>query len=223
MKELVIFDLDNTLINDQIQKVLLKHLFEKGVINLFLYLKIVLWFLLYRLKILKNPKKIMEYGFSFLRDKKTEELEKIVDEFFKENLNKHIFKNALKIIQEHKSKNRIIIIISNSPQQLLERMSKYLYVDYFIGTRLELKNGKFTGKIENDIMYGENKVKALKNFAQENNLSLENSWAYSDHESDIPLLTIVFHPVVVNPISSLRKIAKVNNWPILLFKETLNK
>ena len=68
MRELVIFDLDNTLIKGQSQAFLLSYLLKKGVITPFFYLKLMSWFIFYKLGLIKNPGRIMDYSFSFLKD-----------------------------------------------------------------------------------------------------------------------------------------------------------
>ncbi|KPJ55041.1 hypothetical protein AMJ47_01985 [Parcubacteria bacterium DG_72] len=221
MSELVIFDLDNTLIKEQSQALLLNYARKKRLINPFFYFTIMFWFILYKIGLVKNPKKIMEYSFNFLKDKSPRDFEKIIEDFFRENLKLIIFKEALELVKEHKNKGRKILIVSNAIDYIPQKVGQFLDIDYFIGTRLETKNNKFTGKIEGDIIYGRNKVFAIKRFIRENDLSLKNSWGYSDHYSDIPLLEMTANPVAVNPDKELKKEAIRKTWPILIFKETI--
>lgn len=48
-------------------------------------------------------------------------------------------------------------------------------------------------------------------------MSLNNSWAYGDHISDIEFLEISTHPNVINPDKLLLVEAQKRNWPILKF------
>ena len=43
----------------------------------------------------------------------------------------------------------------------------------------------------------------MRRFAADHGIDLEASWAYSDSVSDLPMLELVGHPVVVNPDSPL--------------------
>jgi len=90
MKEMVIFDLDNTLIKGQSLKILLAYGKKLGLVSFFSYIKIMLWFALYKIGAIKNPRGMMEYGFKFLKDKDSEEVERIIAEFFKKELKKTI-------------------------------------------------------------------------------------------------------------------------------------
>lgn len=221
MNELVIFDLDNTIIKGQSQKLFLSYIFKKGLITRFFYLKLMLWFVLYKLGLINNPKKVMEYSFRFLKDKDIDEFREIINDFFEQKLKYNIFDDILKIIKEHKSKKRKTLIISNAISFIPQRVADFLGIDYSIGTELEQENNKFTGKIKGDIIYSKKKVIAINYFIRKNKISLDGSYGYSDHHSDLPFLQIVDNPIVVNPDNNLEKKAKKEGWPILLFKQTI--
>lgn len=223
MPELVIFDLDNTLIKEQSQAALLGYAFKKRLIGPFFYFAVTLWFVFYKLGLVKNPRKIMEYSFGFLRNKSIEYFRNIIDDFFEKRLHSRIFKEIPELVRDHKSKGRKTLIISNAINYIPEKVALFLGIDYFIGTKLEITNNKFTGKIDGDIIYGKNKVVAINDFIKKNRFSLGGSWGYSDHYSDIPFLEMVDYPVSVNPDKKLLERAKKENWPVLIFKETITK
>lgn len=218
MTELILLDLDNTLIKGQSQQLFLQYLFSKKIIKIFPFLKISLWFALYKISVVKNPKPIMNYAFKFLKDWQVSDFQKLVDSFFKEKLKSVFYKEALNIINEHQMKNRELVIISNAILPIVEKISLYLGIKRQIGTELEIENGKFTGKIKGEIIYGKNKAKILKQYVQNNNLSLKESWSYADHFSDMSILKMTTHPFAVNPNKLLYKEATKRNWPILYFK-----
>lgn len=222
MNELVIFDLDNTLIKKQSQALLLFYALEKRLISPFFYFTVMIWFIFYKLNLVKNPRKIMEYSFTFLKEKDVVDFKQIIDDFFKEKLKFVIFVDVLKIVNTHKAKGRKILIVSNTIECIPKKIAEFLNINYYIGTRLEIKNNKFTGKIDGDIIYGRNKISAIKKFVIKNNFSLKGSWGYSDHHSDIPFLELVNFPVVVNPSRKLLEKAQKQKWPVLKFKKTIN-
>jgi HAD superfamily hydrolase (TIGR01490 family) len=219
MKELVILDLDGTIIDGQSQQLFLNYVFEKRMISLFFYSKIYFWFILYKLGLAKNPRKIMERAFSFLRNKEVEVVEKIAGEFFDERLKGFIFPEIIDIIRQHKEKDRELIVVSNSVDLIVRPVANFLGIENYIATKPEVLNGNFTGRILGDIIYGRNKVNFVREFASKSNFSLIGSYGYSDHVSDLDLLMIVSNSYVVNPNKSLMKEARKRNWPILLFKK----
>ena len=68
-------------------------------------------------------------------------------------------------------------------------------------------------------MYGEGKVEAMRTFADEHDIDLERSFAYSDSVSDLPMLRAVGIPVVVNPDDELTRIADAEGWRVMRFEQ----
>jgi HAD superfamily hydrolase (TIGR01490 family) len=216
-KEVVIIDLDGVIIRGQSQRLFIGYLFKNKIIGFWPYFKIIFWFILYKIKFIKNPHKIMEYGISFFKGKNTYEIDKIIEDFFNAKLKNFISTEMVGIIEEHKKNGREIIILSNSLDILVKKISEFLSIKNYIATKLGVVGGKFTGKISGDIVYGESKKLSAERFLGEHNLSLNNSWAYGDHISDIFVLKMVEKPYAVNPDKFLHKEAIKNGWPILKF------
>jgi len=217
MKELVIFDIDGTIVRGQSQRLFLKYLLSVHKINLSFYLKIMMWFILYKLGLVKDPKKTMEYAFSFLKVKSVEEIADLAHDFFEKVLKENIYSDALYIIKEHIRLGREVILVSNAAEPIVKELALYLNVKQYICTTLEIIDGHYTGKIE-DIIYGEHKTDVIEKFAEVHGCNLNTAWAYGDHVSDQSLLSIVKHPVATNPASALYKIAHQKHWSILNFK-----
>jgi len=217
VKELVILDLDNVIIKGQSQKLLLNYLFKKKLIGYWYFLKIYFWFIFYKAGLIKNPKRVMEYAFGFLKDKKVENVNEIANDFFDNTLKKFIYKEMVDIINEHKNKEKEVVLVSNAIDIIVKKVAQFLNIKNYISTQLEIINNKYTGKIAGDIVYGENKVNYIKGFIKKNNLTLDNSWAYGDHISDIGFLEISAHPNAINPDKLLLIEAQKRNWPILNF------
>jgi HAD superfamily hydrolase (TIGR01490 family) len=217
-KKLVIFDVDNTLLKGYTQRLFIKFLYEKGEVSSVYYVLLSLWFVLYKIGAIRNPKHAMEYGFSFIKNKKDADVEDILNSFLTSVLVPRIYPGVVEIIKKHREEEGIIILVSNSPDIIIGKIAGYLHVESFISTKLEKVNDVYTGKINGVIMYGEEKLNAINLFLKSRSLSLENSWFYSDHESDVFLLNKVSHPIIVNPTKRLMIIAMKNNWPVLNFK-----
>ncbi len=55
----------------------------------------------------------------------------------------------------------------------------------------------------------------MRELAEREGIDLAVSYAYSDSESDLPMLRAVRHAVVVNPDADLRRIAGEEGWEVI--------
>jgi phosphoserine phosphatase len=87
-----------------------------------------------------------------------------------------------------------------------------------LGTPLETDaDGRYTGRLAGPFAYREGKPKVMRRLAEREGIDLEKSYAYSDSESDLPMLRAVGHPVAVNPDGPLARIAREEDWDVLRF------
>jgi phosphoserine phosphatase len=95
---------------------------------------------------------------------------------------------------------------------------KHLGIDDYAANRLEFVNGYATGRILPPIMASATKAKWMREYAERENINLSESYAYSDSISDLPMLSIVGHPVAINPDFRLKQTATQHDWAILNLK-----
>jgi HAD superfamily hydrolase (TIGR01490 family) len=127
-----------------------------------------------------------------------------------------VFEEAVDLIDEHQAAGREVVIVSASGSEVVEPIGAMLGVDHVIATTLVVEDGRYTGDV-GFYAYGPNKAVAMKELAAERGYDLAECYAYSDSETDAPMLGAVGHPFAVNPDKALRKIAEDNDWPILIF------
>ena len=127
-----------------------------------------------------------------------------------------VFDEAVELIENHHAAGRDVVIVSASGTEVVEPIGQMLGADHVVATRLVEVDGRYTGEVEY-YAYGPNKAKAMQKLADEHGYDLATSFAYSDSETDAPMLEIVGHPFAVNPDKALRRIAEEKDWPILTF------
>jgi HAD superfamily hydrolase (TIGR01490 family) len=127
-----------------------------------------------------------------------------------------VYQEALDLIAMHKEAGRDVIIISTSGTDVVEPIGARLGADLTIGTQVAVEDGRYTGEIL-FYAYGEGKAEAMLALAAENGYDLESSFAYTDSQTDLPMLELVGNPVAVNPDAHLRRIASDRDWPIMDF------
>jgi phosphoserine phosphatase len=106
--------------------------------------------------------------------------------------------------------------VSASGTEVVEPIGEMLGADGVVANRMEIADGKYTGKIDY-YAYAENKASAIVEVAAANGYDLARSYAYSDSTTDIHMLEIVGNPYAVNPDRELRRQATARGWPILVF------
>ncbi len=130
-----------------------------------------------------------------------------------------IYPPMLEEVRVHQDAGRATFIVSAAGNGLVEILARVLGMDGGIGTRYEVDgDGVLTGAIVEPFVYGDGKVEAMRAFAAQHAIDLEESWAYSDSASDLPMLRAVGRPVAVNPDAELARIASDEGWQVMRFE-----
>lgn len=126
---------------------------------------------------------------------------------------------AEELIKKLRKENYHIIAISGSPIEIVkEYNSKHLHFDKVFGSMYELDSkGVYTGRTNYEPV--KNKGEVLKQYAYENNLTLEDSYGIGDTESDASFLAVVENPIAFNPNENLKEIAQQKCWRIVVEKK----
>lgn len=121
-------------------------------------------------------------------------------------------------IREHLAQGHVVALLTASTPYVSAPVARALGLgDHYICTRLEVKDGVFTGRCVEPICYGPGKVFWARAFCAEHGLALEESYFYSDSYTDLAMLEAVAHPVAVNPDARLRRHAVRAGWPVEQF------
>ncbi len=141
----------------------------------------------------------------------------VVSETLTEVIEPLIYAEALEIIEHHRAHGDLVFVVSSSPSEVVEPFADLLGLDGAVGSRAEVDSeNRYTGELE-FYAQGEGKAVAIRELAAARNIDLAESSAYSDSETDLPMLEAVGHPYAVNPDKTLAKIAHEREWPILTF------
>jgi HAD superfamily hydrolase (TIGR01490 family) len=129
-----------------------------------------------------------------------------------------LYPEMLEIAYEHQDAGRPIFICTAAAQEVAELMAIVLTFDGAVGSVAEVVDGHYTGRPGGPFTYREGKAEAIRDLAEREGIDLAASWAYSDSESDLPMLRLVGHPVAVNPDAELGRIAREEGWEVLRFE-----
>ncbi len=137
---------------------------------------------------------------------------------FTEVICSRFFSGALEMLERHRQQGDLIVLVSATTRHLLIPFESVLKPDHIFCTDLEFDaRDRCTGKALDGICAQNKKQAVVRAFARENSIDLLSSHAYSDHHSDIPFLSCVGHPIVVNPTKKLAGHARKMEWPVHYF------
>ena len=125
---------------------------------------------------------------------------------------------VIKELQWHQKQNHLVILVSSTFNELLRHIGKTFDVAHTIGTVLEVKEARYTGKTLGEACFGQEKATLLQHYIKHQTgieVDLTKSYGYGDDLQDIAMLELVGNPVVVQPGKKLSKIATQRNWRII--------
>ena len=122
---------------------------------------------------------------------------------------------ARTILDAHLRAGHDRIVVSATSQEIVAMLADTLGLEHAAGTRSEIVEGRYTGRLDGPFCYGEGKAHAIREMARVQGYDLPGCYAYSDSVSDLPLLEAVGHPVAVNPEKHLRTGAEERGWPVV--------
>lgn len=188
-KKLALFDLDGTLTRKDTLIEIIRYIHG----NAKLYLGLIFlspYLLLYKIGIIPNWKAKEAMLTYFFRDMPYDAFQKKCHQFSQEVLPELIRLEGIKMLKSLREEGTRIVIVSASAEEWIRPWCELLSLSY-IGTRLEVKDGKLTGKISGKNCHGAekvNRIKAVLDLSQYEEIS-----AYGDTEGDLPMLELATH------------------------------
>ncbi|MFA7324485.1 MAG: HAD-IB family hydrolase [Candidatus Nanopelagicales bacterium] len=159
-----------------------------------------------------------ESALSFVKGKPVDEIIAFGQEIFDDSMVDKLIPGTLALAQAHIEAGRQVWLVTATPIELAQVIAKRLGLTGALGTVSEIDDGCYTGRLVGAPLHGKAKAEAVRALAQREGLDLGTCWAYSDSTNDIPMLSCVGNPVVVNPDPKLRAHANAHAWPIEDFR-----
>jgi HAD superfamily hydrolase (TIGR01490 family) len=146
-----------------------------------------------------------------------DEVRALVAETINDVIEPLIYDEALELIDHHLAEGDEVWLVSMAPAEIVDPFAELLGITGAISSLAEIdEEGKFTGNML-FFAQGENKAVAVRELCEKRGIDLADCFAYSDSETDVPMLEVVGHAFAVNPDRQLAKVAHDQAWPILSF------
>ncbi len=120
-------------------------------------------------------------------------------------------------LRQHVAQNHVVVLVSAMLAPTLARIGKPLGVTGTVGTEVEIRDGRFTGRILPPACMGVEKERLTKKLLRARGVEIDfsASYAYADSISDMALFDMVGHRVAVYPDAQLSALARRDNWEII--------
>jgi HAD superfamily hydrolase (TIGR01490 family) len=176
-----------------------------------------------RVHLRADVRKMYEIAISDMAGTHLEDILRIGRETFEKRVKPKMYVGGMEEIKKARAAGFYIALISSGPYMLIKTMEEFLKADASFSNGPVVSDGILQRTFQEPLCYKEGKVLIAKRFAEERRVSLKDCRFYSDSISDLPLLSLVGHPIVVNPDKKLRQLAMKKHWQILHFQHTLGK
>jgi HAD superfamily hydrolase (TIGR01490 family) len=213
---LALFDLDNTLLSGDSDFEWAQFLIEKDVLDREVYEAQNLQFYeAYKAGTL-DIRQFLDFQLKPLSRHSRSMLDEWHAEFMQVRIRPIITQKARDLVESHKGDARVVITATNS--FVTWPIAREFGIENLIATEPEEAGGEFTGRVLGTPAFREGKVDRLKTWLVEHGIewsAFRETWFYSDSLNDLPLLTMVSHPVAVDPDETLKEHALANDWQVI--------
>lgn len=213
------FDLDKTVIAKSSMVALGPEFRSRGLLNRRTMLRAAFGHLMFQRfgADEQRMQKIRESVLKITRGWDRDEVRRLVRETINDVIEPLIYEEALDLIDHHREEGHEVWLVSSAPAEIVDPFAELLGLNGAIASRARVDaEGKFTGEMD-FYNQGANKALAIRELAAARDIDLSDSFAYSDSETDAPMLHAVGHAYAVNPDRRLAQLAAENHWPRLHF------
>ena len=221
MPRIAFFDVDNTITRGSTLYFLGKGMYNRGF---FTKRDIGAWVLAnirFRMTGTEKSEVISRFqkaATDFIGGHDVKEIRIIGEQIYSEFVSPSIWQGTIELAKEHLSSGDEVWLVTASPEDFAKLIAERLGFTGAIGTKAEVKDGKYTGNLNGKLLHGKEKAIAITELTKERGISLKDCFAYSDSHNDLPLLSAVGHPRAINPDAKLRIIAFAQSWPVHDFR-----
>lgn len=213
-KSAAFFDVDNTLVPGTAIEIRFFHyLRRQGLVGWTDAVR-SLWYLLQHLPpVSLHPLRERKL---YLEGKRPETIVPLADAFVQSDIRPQVSRAAIARLEEHQRSGHHVVFITGCPEFLIAPLAKSLGVETIFCAQPGLDDtGAYTGHLVLPVPYGAGKRLLIEEFAHGRGLDLKDCYAYGDSPGDVGILLAVGHPLVVNPIRGMERIAAQYHWPIV--------
>lgn len=216
--DLVLFDLDNTLLAGDSDFEWAQFLIAKGVLDReVLEAKNAAFYEQYKAGTL-DIFEFLDFQLAPLARHSRAQLDVWHREFMQTVIRPMITDQARALVHDQLGRDALLAVVTATNSFVTGPIVREFGIAHLVATVPAQENGAFTGKPRGMPAFKAGKIERVDSWLETLGLyhgSFERSWFYSDSHNDLPLLSRVSDPVAVDPDDTLKAHARAHDWPIL--------
>jgi len=216
--DLVLFDLDNTLLAGDSDYEWAQFLIDRGVLDRTTYESANdRFYEQYKAGAL-DIYEFLDFQLAPLARYPRAQLDAWHAEFMDAKIRPMIGRPARSLVAGHLAAGSLCAIVTATNSFVTGPIAREFGVAHLIATEPEARDGEFTGKVAGTPSFRAGKVTRLEQWLSVMGQSLEGfdaTWFYSDSHNDLPLLELVERPIAVDPDDTLRNLAAARGWQVI--------
>jgi putative phosphoserine phosphatase/1-acylglycerol-3-phosphate O-acyltransferase len=122
------------------------------------------------------------------------------------------------VVKAHQRKGHTVALASSATRFQAGPLAADLGIEHVLCTKLEVVDGRMTGRVEGPVLWGRNKGDAVAAFAADAGIKLAESYGYANGDEDVEFLETVGLPHPLNPAPGLARVAAERGWPVTRFE-----
>ena len=215
--ELVVFDFDGTSINGNSPVILVRRLVRQRRLKVSVIARILLWAACYKLRLPQSESWVRGLVFRAFAGKPKGEVDAYLRDFYDNAIACRFRDEADAAMRQHQAEGRVVLVVSATFEPIVARAHERHPFDFQVSTGMEVdEEGNYTCRVLGEPVEGDEKPRAIARFANERygKGNWVVSYAYGDHHSDRPMLSLAKCAVAVCPDRPLRRTARREGWQI---------
>src|SRR6266536_1398787 len=147
-----------------------------------------------------------------------DELAELGERLFVQGISGALYPEGWRLVDAHRRAGHTVVLASSATRFQVEPAARAMGVEHILVSPVEIVNGICTGRPGGPLLWRAGKAAAVRAFAEEHDIDLAESYAYSNGDEDVPFLQTVGRARAINPGRELEKAARHYGWPVARFR-----
>ena len=223
--DLVLFDLDHTLLDGDSDHLWTSYLIERGILDSATQTaRNERFYQQYREGTL-DIHEFLRFQLAPLTAHPRAELDAWHADYMTRHIVPRIGARARGCVNEHLERGALVALVTATNSFVTAPIAREFGIQHLIAcVAAQHANGEYTGSVRGTPSFQEGKINRVEEWLEGMALhlgSFEKTWFYSDSHNDLPLLERVSHPIAATPDETLARIANERGWPVVSLRDSI--